>query len=322
MTRIPWKYYKKLLKGVILFLEKFSPYYLSITTREKNFSADVLNKYESYPEVHQDYAIVMQGPLAKDNFTYETLKLYRHVYPNATLILSTWVRQDTVQIAEIKKMGVVVLENIPPQYKGISNVNLQITSTKSGIEYAKNKGCKYVLKTRTDQRCCKPVNFLLLMKNLQDYFPLGNNMQLNKRLIISSLNTFKTRLYGVSDMFMFGNVKDMIEYWCITLDEPINIERQQYTTPELFIKNETAEGYFVTHFFSKVHYTPQWTESCSNIFFQDFFFILDKEQLDLYWFKYNRMFENINILDQESIISLSRKESSDWFIKNTNTNVK
>ena len=50
--------------------------------------------------------IVMQGPIVyKNNFTLETIKLYKKTFCNCPIILSTWDYEDNKVIEDIKKLG-------------------------------------------------------------------------------------------------------------------------------------------------------------------------------------------------------------------------
>ncbi len=52
-------------------------------------------KLESQEFDYSNFAIAMQGPLLlKNNFTLETLKLYKKYFQNALIILSTWEGED------------------------------------------------------------------------------------------------------------------------------------------------------------------------------------------------------------------------------------
>ena len=127
------------------------------------------------------FTIVVQGPIILDqDFTIETLKLYRKNFPDAIIILSTWpTTKKNIRI--LKKLDIKVLENLQPKNKGISNINLQIVSSRNGIHLAKKMGTKYVLKTRTDQRIYHP--------NLKNYlFNFINTFPLKKKIYESKIS--------------------------------------------------------------------------------------------------------------------------------------
>ncbi len=84
-------------------------------------------KFKSYPSVdriqsdeNNKIAIVVQGPIIiKNDFTFETLKLYINIFPNAIVILSTWDDQSVRVISKIRDLGIRVIINKYPKYSGI-----------------------------------------------------------------------------------------------------------------------------------------------------------------------------------------------------------
>jgi len=59
-------------------------------------------------------AIVLQGPLKKeDDFTLETIKLYKKSFNEAIIILSTWDDENKSYIEKIRNEGIEVLLVIP-----------------------------------------------------------------------------------------------------------------------------------------------------------------------------------------------------------------
>ena len=74
-------------------------------------------------------ALVMQGPILLSNdFTFETLKLYRKIFPRTRLILSTWEDENAEELIKIRELGVEVILNNKPNYSGPANINFQIVS--------------------------------------------------------------------------------------------------------------------------------------------------------------------------------------------------
>ncbi len=305
-------YILKFIKAFVILLEKISPFYVSVNLRLKTFGANEMLKYPVYEHLDERYAIVMQGPLInKDHFTLETLKLYRHIYPGIQIVLSTWKIDDKELVGILKDLRIKVIQNERPNYVGACNINLQITSTVNGLQSLDFQKVIYVLKTRSDQRCCKAFNFLEYMNALQGKYPLQEQTVLKERLIIASLDTYMIRLYGVTDMFMFGTATDMLKYWDIPLDGLREVPA--IMSAEKMISFKIAEGYILDHFFKTVGFIPNWSLADSNHFFSKYFCIIDKEQLDLFWFKYNRFFDSIIQLPERNYKEQIRREYSDWF---------
>ena len=81
---------------------------------------------------------------------------------------------------------------------------------------AKEKGCTYAIKTRTDQRLCRNGIFEYLL-SLQEIFPMENiyNIKQNKRIIVSEGNVHANMLipFHISDFFYFGVLDDLIDFF-------------------------------------------------------------------------------------------------------------
>jgi hypothetical protein len=293
-------------------LEAFSSYFLTLSTRKVHFDKNYLvNFFPVYLNACSEYGILMQGPIILEkDFTYNTLKLYKHIYPNVVILLSTWEGQSNETLSKIRDLGIIVVENVEPVYKGILNINLQILSTKVGIYELKKLNVKFLLKVRTDQRNFNNIDFLSAMRNLQKTFPI-NNTALKFRLIICSTNTFRSRLYGITDMLMFGHIKDMEKFWCIPL-ELNDSQTIRYLEPSYYMKNEIGEGYLIKHFSNILGFNFHWTIDDSLKFIVSYFCIIDKEQLGFFWLKYDRFFESIDFFRYKDHINWERFVFSDW----------
>lgn len=304
----------KIIRFAILLLERLTAHFISSNFRPKIISKRILNaNFESYGKYESDWCILIQGPIiTKFDFTLNTIILYRHIYPNARIILSTWVNEKgKIQEKILKGLRVNVLFNKKPDYSGISNINLQLVSTNAGLNFASDSGSIYVLKTRTDQRVCKSIDFLGHMHNLQINFPIKSN-SIENRLIVSSINSFKSRLYGITDMFMFGNISDMKLFWQVPNECINNSDTHLNQDPVYFISNKQAEGYLVTHFFNSSGFSPTWSSKDSQLFLSTYFCIVDKEQLDLFWLKYERFIETSSFHRKKDAKNWERFEFSDW----------
>ncbi|MDC0273006.1 WavE lipopolysaccharide synthesis family protein [bacterium] len=276
-------------KIITLLIKKFeifsNNYFFSALKREK-YSANI-NSSPDIKSFSDRISIVMQGPIIeKNDFTLETLKLYKKRYPNISIILSTWDNYEKDLISKFTKIGIEVILNSMPDYFGISNVNLQIKSTKSGILKARQAGCQYCLKTRTDQRVYKH-DFILFFLSILASFKI-NHKYLKERLITRSMNTFKYRLYGVTDMLMFGNIDDMILYWDAELDNRKLNEVDEGISALDFSKARLCEVYLSTEFFKKIKFEVDFTLKNYWQSMAAFFFVVDANSIDIFWFKYNR----------------------------------
>ena len=162
-----------------------------------------------------DTAIVIQGPLVyENNYTAETFKLYRSIYPNVPIIVSTWQDEATNAFRrECRENSIVLLENEPPTYRGFLNVNLQLKSSFQGVKYVREKTCaKFVLKTRTDQRINR-FDFLVYFKNLLETFPPKDNKLQRRIIFLASANL--TSPFHLTDFLSFGDTSDISKLYGI-----------------------------------------------------------------------------------------------------------
>jgi len=308
-------YLKYVLKIILVFFK--GQYYFNF----RLFKKKATNKSDSSifrVKSRGLFAIVIQGPIIeKSDFTLETIKSYRYFYPNAIIIFSTWkVGSDIIE--KFKDLDVHLIQNRYPDYYGISNINLQLVTTQSGVQLAKELGAEYVLKTRSDQRIYHP-GFAAYLNSLIDAFPLcGSIVGQKKRIVGISLNTFKFRLYGLSDHFIYGYIDDVLLYFDVELDcrkfTPEDIVNFSSTYRQ-FSLSRICEIYLCSNFLNKVGRSLSFNLSNSFEMFRDHFIIIDQSAIKLFWNKYT--------LDQDrfNYFGFCEPEISfnDWLVLN-NTN--
>lgn len=251
------------------------------------FAAAVGTRSDLFPS-GANTAIVMQGPLALENeFTLNSVLLYRQHYPDSQIIVSTWSGQPGEALGSIEKAGARVVLSDLPAYSGISNTNYQIVSTRAGIEAACASGKAYVLKTRTDQRFYAPSS-LEFLHNLLQTFPVKGKWRQKRRIAGISLNTFKYRLYGMSDMFLFGGAEDLLEYWQCPLDQRRldELPKAEGIYRHSFLR--VCEVYFCTEYLARLGRKLGWTLADSYAAFSDHFIVANSADVDLVWPKYSR----------------------------------
>lgn len=257
-------------------------------------------------------AIVMQGPLAHmANFTLETCRLYRRLFPLSTVILSTWEDEDSKILQRIREEGIVIVTSAKPAFAGISNINYQLVSTMQGIRKAEELGAKYILKTRTDQRIYAP-NTDEYLWSLIKSFPLMRTTIQKERLIALNLNTFKFRPYSISDMFLFGSLPDMVLYWNIPLDTRKEIPKN-FPTVRSWVDQRLCEVYLSTHFLKNIQHNILDTIADSWDAYAHYFCVVDAASIDLYWYKYAREKE-YRRLSYETIKNDDELGFRDWLI--------
>ena len=65
--------------------------------------------------VDNKFAIIIQGPIEnEDEFTLETVKIYKKIFPNTKIILSTWNTEKQSIIDKFKRENIeIILNEIP-----------------------------------------------------------------------------------------------------------------------------------------------------------------------------------------------------------------
>ncbi len=193
-----------------------------LDSRFQNFKYQLWDSRDYFKPTYtfDDTAIVIQGPIVYDNnYTAETFKLYRSIYPNVPIVISTWQGEATDDFRrECRENSVILLENAPPEVAGAWNINMQLKSSFCGVKYVQeNTSAKFVLKTRTDQRINR-FDFLVYFKNLLETFPPKGN-KLQHRIIMIESNATKTMPFFFSDFLSFGHVLDISRMYGIPLHQ-------------------------------------------------------------------------------------------------------
>ncbi len=252
-------------------------------------------------DLRSDTAVVVQGPIiwhnqlsrrASDEFTLETLRQYRITYPNAPIILSTWERQCSLAVHTwCRKWEINLVAQPEPPNRGLSNMNLQMMSSAEGVLCAESLGAAFTLKTRTDQRIGSGRLLQLLHSALEVFPPIEGTPHQQKRLIALSFNTFLYRLYGVSDMFMFGATSDVATYWNGRIDpRPPKWERPAHTARE-YAALRICEVEYCAAFLESTGWDLRWSLSDYWDALRRRFIVLDATSVDFLWPKYSRLEE-------------------------------
>lgn len=275
---------EKLLDLFFSFTNKISENFFTFHKRPKFFRSYLK---ESALTVPGTLSIIIQGGIGNGKFVEETVKLYKYkLFKGANIIVSTWSDEEKSAINRIKKLNIDLVISDKPQYPGISNINLQITSTFNGLEKAIKNGAMFLMKTRTDQRIYAPNVFNYLVSIL-DHFP-SNHTSSGKRLVGVSLNTFINRLYGLSDMFMFGLMDDMVGYWSAPLD--MRSRKEILFKPNMsmieYSKFNICEVYLMTNYLKNIGYEINWSLEDSFEVYSKYFAVVDAHSIDLFWNKY------------------------------------
>lgn len=265
-------------------------------------------------------AIVMQGPICTTlDFTLETLRFYKQTLREETLlILSTWDTEDQNTLSLIRSLGVTVITNTRPANAGVSNINLQITTARSGVLMAQKLGAQYILKTRTDIRNYTP-HFEDFLHSVIKAFPIGPGTEQRERIVAFSENTYKYRLYDVSDLSNFGRTDDMVKFWDAPYDDRAKLPEIPRTMRE-WSHAKLAEVYLTTNFLTRIGVKLDWTLKDSWDKYARHFCILDASQIGMFWFKYRYWLK-----DRSGAQGEDRNDSTltfnDWMLFYSNSQV-
>jgi len=313
----------ELTKKMIYKAEELTGYFFTFHWRPIK-AEKVKLKLENYTKT-PPCAIVVQGKILQEkNFTWETLKIYRKIFPQAIIILSTQ-EDETVdypqKAAELKALGVEIIVNKKPDYVGINNVNYQIVLSLSGIKKAKELGAEYVLKTRTDQRMYSQ-NSLAFLCNLTKAFPVAAGYKQKERIIGLDFATLKNRMHELGDMLVFGQIDDMLIYWGAPLETPefsaaMKVETDKITAGQRGPLEQgefpICEKKFTVHFLQTIGRPLIWTFEDSYQTLADHFCVVDADDLDLYWHKYARLREHRRrFYDQSDFWEKHRLSFAEW----------
>ena len=282
---------KKIIKKERGLLFDFSiDNFVSYVFRPKN-SSDINSNIEYYD--NDSTAIIIQGSIkGLEKFVEETLLIYKKLFKDNIIILSTWENDINNHFLEKfnNDKNIKIILNSKPITD--FNVDLQTYSTNSALLYADEKKIKYCVKTRTDCRIYKK-NSIFFLKNLLKNYPISKNYQfLRNRIISCSTDTRKYRVYGLSDIFLFGATDNLKSYFSKNSFKNSLAEMNLGNYP--CIKNDTAiinEIFLCARYMQKNNIEMQWTlkdwwNKCREIFL-----IVDSNSLDFFWYKYEWRFE-------------------------------
>lgn len=288
------------MKSMCKAYEKNTDYYVAYKIRPK--TQDKIFTMEEENEIDAQIGIVMQGPLfLQDHFTLETVRIYGKLFPSAKVIISTWKDQDKKELGLLEQEpNCLILLNDKPGEPGMVNSNMQRVSTLNGIRFAKNLGCKYVLKTRGDWRIYAKGALRFLVHLLDEYPCKGSLYGQKKRIIATDIATEETSImfypFWITDLLMFGDVDDMESYWDSDETHGSEYDKRRVDalirTEKYTWKRRIEEG-LLNETRIPMNYILRKTGEMPNVsvkeywdFVRDYFIIVPKSLLDAFWFKY------------------------------------
>jgi len=266
-------------------------------TRQIEHSARIQEMTSKYSKVLDEFSvtpnlgIVIQGPVCRENdFTSAVISRYLEIYPDTLIIFSTWTGEE-IKLKDLDKFRLNsrfrILLNKKPINPGIVNINLQIESARNGLRLARELRCEYGIKTRSDQAFLNTDSIDLLHFEFNE---AKKNYNQNERIAVVSLDTFLFRPYGISDMFHFGRIETMLDFWDIELDErnPESSFEMTASTLKEYSKLKLGECYLTSRYLVKKGFEPDFSLSQSLEFIRDYFIIVDQQAIDLVWNKNTR----------------------------------
>ncbi|WP_082791857.1 WavE lipopolysaccharide synthesis family protein [Aeromonas enteropelogenes] len=217
-----------------------------------------------------DITFLVQGPVRER--TKEALKSIRYFFPGSRVILSTWDGEDIIGL----DYDELVLNDDPGclniyrqgQIVSTENTNRQIYSVSNAISLVKTKYC---VKTRTDIEFVND-NFLVLYKKNVNKYPRNiDNLKLNQRVLISSINTpnpncFLQYVCQVSDWFFFGLTEDLRKIWCQELILQSEFYHNEDNIPDREYKNGFLFGRFSSEQLITIGFISKYNEKIPKYF--------------------------------------------------------
>lgn len=266
--------------------------FLSLRVRRKSGDAPAyypIDPIAAPATVHP--AILLQGPLlTADDFTLETVRYYRKCAPKSIVIVSTWHGESEAVLQRIRALGADVVLSDKPSTAGRMNVNYQVASTYRGLQRAGDLDCSYVAKTRTDQRLYA-VHALAGFVEMLRAFPVIWKDRPRERIVALSRWTSKFCPLFLADMFMFGRVDDLLEYWSPGIDT-MSLTAAEYNQKagSLDDLHEYAEcspeHFLVQRYLERIGAPTDFTLKNWWTLLAERFLVVDAAMLDLYWPKY------------------------------------
>ena len=277
--------------------ERFGKEYLSIYKYPK-YAENVVS-IEEETDIQRQSAIIMQGPLVReDNFTLNTVKIYKKLFPGVLVIVSTWENEDQEYIKLLRKeTNCKVVCSSLPKHSGILNLNYQIVSTMAGIREAELAGRQYVFKSRCDNRIYKRGIFEFLYSCLHTY-PVNESVGYQKYRIVAggeSINSMLRPLW-LTDQYGYGYIEDMKKYWNYTQPE-VDITREEVWKEILKDKltwNERTERSLSAEVCIMKDYFNRMEGNAPECSVKEYWRIIDRQfitvsraDVGLFWFKYD-----------------------------------
>ena len=244
---------------------------------------------------YKSLAIVIQGPvIEKDNFTIETVKIYKKIFPGAHIIISSWKNTSLSLISILNDLGCCIVLSDEPNPMGFCHVNYQIKSSFEGIKKARELGAMYCLKNRSDLRINKRYSFEYLTSLLDLFKIKGSEIPLKGRIV--TLNATHAQMFypfWLQDYMHFGFTEDLYKFFDIEYDKRdlpngkfMLRGENRIRNGKDFVKSEPPEIYLTKSFLKKYIKIEDLSVFDYWESLKRYFIIIDFENLNVIWDKY------------------------------------
>jgi len=242
-------------------------------------------------------AILIQGQIVQDGqFTIETIRLYRKIFPRIPLFVATWDTESAEDLRVIASLGANIILCKKPSGTGFLNFNLQLETAVKGLEAVRKLGVATVLKTRSDQRIYNRFSIVFLQAMLLQ-FPTRNNVSCKGRIFILSTTTLTNFPLHVCDMLQYGFIDDICKFWGVPAHEE-EIDRERFVSEmvgklhvsEMLTRESSIPEVCLGRFYASLLYGEESLSDPKYVYqrlINEALGIVDQGQLDLSWPKYN-----------------------------------
>lgn len=239
------------------------------------------------------FAIVLQGPICMhDDMTYNTVKFYKQTYPHAVIIVSTWNDEPAENTTRLTELGAIIVRSEKPAHNGFMNVNYQLTNSLAGVKKAKELGCEFVVKTRTDQRICKPFIFDAMLSSI-NMFPSVSEKQRGRVITLGVCGGGMFIPYHTCDFLYLGYTEDLIQLFSSPLDQR-KIDRGFQKNIGLTTRRECSVQMLPPEIYIMKHYCMDFLGFCCEDTVESYWYVVKNylicygmKDVDLMWDKYN-----------------------------------
>ena len=244
------------------------------------------------------FAIILQGPICtKDNMTLNSIRFYKKVYPYAVIIVSTWNDESEKELNKLAKQGALIVKNEKPSNSGILNINYQLVNSLAGVEKAKELGCTFAVKTRTDQRVCKPYIFDSMLSALK-LFP-GGDYQKGRLVVLGECGGGMFIPFHSCDFLYLGYTDDLVHLFSAPLDKR-NDDKDWREIGSLLTRRKNFEQMIAPEIYILKHYCSDVLRIQCEGTVESYWYVVKNylicygmKDIDLMWNKYDLLY-NLN----------------------------